>query len=539
MGIDLRFANGKRLAPRTYRISEASTPLAGGDSSGETGTMTFEVPHIPDGFLLSESGVTFSDSARGSTIGRISAITANRQTGFDTYDAASRLNEFNIETTVQPFRGTLDQAFSYYCSIANINTDLRVDDAIKTRQVRFPGWSGNLWVGMKEMASGQSADLNLISNNIILRPIRTRIAISDRETDSIARLDSSSLAQKQEVIWYETTSVDNALVYPPGGWSIDVKEVSARAGMTTEQVIELDTSVTSIQQPVMVTSVDKNYASSSVYTIIGDDNLPIQPSQWAAYGGSVSVSINPDTTSLTVKIVAPEGIRQGNNDLIRNYRLALSADSTTSVYSTLRIVGTGVSLNERSIIIPTGVEAYRTAQEFAPTIQSRFLNSLDSAISAGTRGARRHAGRTFTLTATVTGINRRGEQGGAKYPPYSLVQSKYSGMTYAAVKTSLAGQTYGQMRAALFDGVKDSFENQLFGNAPGARFYDRQSARWYRVRQATTAWEATQISADDDLTHGDIAKTLSGMTYGQVRVRAQAKGLTYLKANLIGMGLAA
>lgn len=551
MGVNLRINGGKRINPSRYQVSESSTPLAGGDSSGGTGLITFDVPSIPRSRMLIERPVAFSDSSRGSTLGKIRKVGESRQSGIDSFEASTRLGEFMIETTVQPFRGTLEQAFAYYCSLANINTDILVDDAIKTRVVAFPGWSGNLWLGMKEMATGQGADLNLVSDVILLRPIRTRIAVADRETDARSELDNGSIAQKQEVIWYDTQSITNALVYPPGGWDSSTRTLAGPAGEVSEFVIELEAkrsdndnrspapgaSVSSIQQPVMQLFVDKDYTASSVYTITGDDNIPVTPSQWAAYGGKLEVFINPDTTSLTVRMTAPSGITQVNGEQMKTYRIGLSSGSSSSTYSTLRIVGTGVRLNQQTIILSTGVEAYRTAQEFAPSIDTKFLNTINDAYSAGVRGARRHAGRTFSLSATVTAINRRGDSGSAKYPAYSFVQSRYSGQTYNQVKTAIAPKTYGQMRSDLFAEVRDDFENQLFGNAPGARYYDRKSERWYRIRRADTAWDVTSIQADDDLLFSDIQGKLGGQTYGQVKTAVAGK--TYFYSNIAGLGLAA
>ena len=485
-------------------------------------------------FLLSEKQVEFIDTSRGSTLGTIRQIENNRDAEYPWHITANtRLGDFNIEVQSLPVSGTLEAAFEYYCALANIDSDIRVDPSIASMPVNFPGWRGNLWTHMKMMATGISADLNLISNVVVLRPVRQFVALTDRETSATPSLDNTDLALKQEVIWYDTERVASGLIYPPGGWNPEVRVLSVNAGQTVETTLEVPASITSIEQPVAMASVAPDYSATSVYTVVGDDNIVIQPAQWAAYGGSLSVAISDDTRSLVVTMTGASGLVQINGQPMKTFRIALSAGTSDSTYSTLRIVGDSIQLNEQSLIIPTGVEPWRTGQEFAPTIDNPFMNTLDDAYSAGVRGARRHSGKTFGLSATVTAVNRRGERGTANYPPYSYAQALWDSQTYGSVDTINAGMTYAERAAIFYAEVQDDFDNQVFGNVVGARYFDRSSARWYRVRDANTEWGIMNINADDDLLFGDIQDRFDAMTYGQVKTHFS--GSSYYEANVRGV----
>lgn len=535
MGVLVKIG-GKAYEPGKYRVRESSMPLAGGDSSGAVGTIELDLQHKDDEnpFLMMEETVDFIDTSRGSTVGTIRNVQRNETSDFPwTVIANNRLGDFNIEVQALPFSGTLENAFEYYCSLANIDTGIVVDPAISGMTVNFPGWSGNLWNYMKMMATGITADLNLISDNVVLRPVRQFIAITNRDIESTPEVDGSSLALKQEVIWYDTEHVSSGLIYPPGGWNTDVRVLSVNAGETAETTLDVPASIFSITQPVAQASVAPGYSATSVYTIVGDDNIVIQPAQWAAYGGSLSVAISPDTRSLIVTLVGATGLYQINGTPMKTFRVALSAGTSDSTYSTLRIVGDSIQLNEQSLIIPTGVAPYRTGQEFAPTIDNIFLNSLDDAYSAGVRGARRHTGKTISGGATVTAVNRRGETGTANYPPYSYVQTKWDAYTYGGVNTLLGpSKTYGQVLADLYAEVQDDFDNQVFGNVVGARRWDQRIGRWMRVRDATTEWGQMSIECDDDLLIGDMQTRFDALTYGQVKTHYA--GMSYYKANLMG-----
>ncbi|WNM66186.1 minor tail protein [Microbacterium Phage DejaVu] len=540
MGVTLKVA-GRRVHSGSYTVQESSTPLAGGDSSGAIGTIEAEVsklPFSPIG-LNAQEPLSLVDTALGSTLGTIREVGHSRSsaTGYSIM-ASNRLGEFNIEAQVLPFSGRLEDAFRYYCSIANIDTGILVDPALANRQVNFLGWQGNLWNHMKMMATAISADLNLISNNVVLRPVRLFDAIRNRDIESSATIDSTDLARKQEVVWYPSKYVNRGLVYPDGGWRSDISPLSVSAGETVE--VTLDTSkdvfasIFSIEQPVAQTFVSMGHNTSSVYSVVGDDGLPIPPAQWRDYGGSLSVRISEDTQALVVTLKGANGLFQSNGQPMKTFRIGIaSGTSSSDTYSTLRIVGRYISTRPESIILPTGVPDFRTGQEFAPTIDNPFLNSLESAYSAGVRGARRYAGRRMTITASVSALNRRGQTGTANYPPYSYAQNLWGGRTYASVKASLVPKTYGDVTADFYASVQDDFDNQVFGNAPGARYWDQETGRYYRVRQATTSWGQMQIEGDDDLTNGDMQKLFQGMTYAQVGARYS--GQTYYKANVRGM----
>lgn len=540
MGVKLSIA-GRRVHSSAYTVQESSTPLAGGDSSGGIGTIEVEVPKLP--FepigLNAQEELSLVDTRLGSTIGVTREVSHSRTTatGYSVM-ASNRLGEFNIEAQVLPFSGRLEDAFRYYCSIANIDTGILVDPALANRQVNFLGWYGNLWNHMKMMATAMSADLNLISNNVVLRPVRLFDAIRNRNVDSSATIDSTNLALKQEVIWYPSQYISRGLVYPSGGWRSDIAPLSVSAGETVEVTLDstkdVFASIFDIEQPVAQSFVSMTHSSSSVYSVVGDDGLPIPPAQWRDYGGSLTVAVGDDTQSLVVTMKGATGLFQANGQPMKTFRIGIASGSSSSdTYSTLRIVGRFVSTRPESIILPTGVPDFRTGQEFAPTIDNPFLNTLDAAYSAGVRGARRYAGRRMTISASVSALNRRGQTGTANYPPYSYAQGLWAGRTYGSVKAELVPQTYADVAANFYESVQDSFDNQVFGNAPGARYWDSPTGRYYRIRQATTTWGDMQIEADDDLTNGDMQQLFQGMTYGQVGARYA--GQSYYKANVRGM----
>lgn len=576
---------GMKLEASNYSVSEASSPLAAGDSSGQVGTFSISIP-VPDeyvplgtsveGFgygegpygegpyggsyfidtpnnpwkiirvvgpqILVDKEVRIEDPRKGFTLGTITGTSDSYDGGIIQLTGISRLGSLNVYgVQSQPFVGTLSEAFTYYLSLAGVTTDLFVDDSIANRPVVFPGWNGELWYNLKLMAAAQDCDLSLVSGVILLREIRARVATVDRDLTRAVSVGSGTLAQAVEVYQYNNQAITNQLVYPPGGWTPEVEVLTVNAGETTEYTLELSASLSAIQAPVMQTFVAQNHSSSSVYTIVADDGLPVSPDLWTAQGGSLSVSISDDSTHLIVKLVGASGVPTSSGAASQSFSVALGSDTTGNRYSTLRILGSGVAFNKVKKRVRTGVPANKTATDVGVTIDNPFISTTNDLYRAGTRAAKNFAGASMSLQGNVTAINRRGDTGTAQYPTYAQVQSSLESElgtpTYGQVQTyygTLGLVTYGQVRTHWFEVFRDDDRDQVFGNAAGARVFDRKSRRWYRVRDATLSPESISLeNADDDLTIGDIQDLYDDLTYGGVQTILDP--FTYREVQLAGL----
>lgn len=560
--ISIEGANGENPTPYEaldFSVEEAATPLAAGDSSGQVGTfsVTIATPttlgssrsinsllqSIGPSYFIGHDVRVF-DSKKGFTLGTIDSADDSRDGATITFSGTSRTGELNVYgVQAQPFIGTLGQAFEYYLGLGGIDTDLFVDDEISSRSVIFPGWSGELWFHLKQMAAAQDCDISLVSGVVLLRPIRKRVASNNRDTSRSVSYATNSLAQSIEIYQYNNRAISGELVYPPGGWTSDVEVYNVNAGETSEYTIQLSASVSSIQTPVMQTFVAQDYSTSSVYTVVADDGLPVDPAAWSAYGGAFSLIINPDTTSLTLKITGAVGLPTTSGTTATNYSLALGSDVTGNRYSTLRVVGTGVAFNKEKKTVRTGVPASKTSTEVGVTIDNPFISTTNDLYRTGTRAAKLYSGAVPSLTASVISVNRRGDSGSATYPTYGTVENELKSrlggaVTYGQVQTyylsTLNLDTYEGVRQYWFTVFQNNDLDQVFGNVQGARVFDRKSGRWYRVRNAGLNPANISIkSADDDLTHDDMFDYFAGRTYASIQ--AQRTNLTYDQDRLAGM----
>lgn len=577
---------GLKTEASDYSVTEASSPLAAGDSSGQVGTFSVTLP-VPDfdvplgttvaGFgygegpygsgsyggtsfvgtpntpwkiireigpqVLIDKSLRIEDSRKGFTLGTITAASESRDGGSIQLTGTSRLGSLNVYgVQAQPFVGTLRNAFAYYLSLAGVTSDLFVDDAIGNRPVVFPGWTGELWYYLKLMAAAQDCDVALVSGVVLLREIRKRVATSDRDISRTVTTGSNTLAQAVEVYQYNNRAITEELVYPPGGWNPNVQVLTVNAGETTEYTLELSASVSSIQNPTMQTFVGQGDSSASVYTIVADDGLAVSPELWASRGGSFSISIDPDTTHLRVTLTGATGVPTTSGTAAQNFSVALGSDTTGNRYSTLRIVGTGVAYEKLKKRVRTGVPASRTATDVGVTIDNPFISTTNDLYRAGVRAAKQYAGAGLSLSGNVIAINRRGDSGVASYPSYGQVEARLKAdvgttATYGQVQSYYAGlglSTYEDVRQYWFEQFRDDDTDQVFGNAPGARIFDRRTRRWYRIRNAALTPGGISIgSADDDLTIGDVQELYQGLSYSGVQTILDP--FTYREVELAGL----
>lgn len=537
MGISVKIG-GYPFQLEDFQVEESATPLAAGDSFGSTGTVSLTVvrpdPEVFSQLPLSDedmygdrtygdgvygftSGkivpqrpsngwsfvadlganwfidkpITLTDSQKGFVIGAVESVRRGDSDAKYVLSCTTRMGELNVYgVQAQPYVGTLSGAFSYYLSLADITTGVFVDDTISERPVVFSGWNGELWFHLKEMAVAQDCDISLVAGIILLRPIRARVATRGRDIDRSQEIGGGTLARAVEVYRYDSQPITNSLVWPPGGWKAETEVQNVNAGEESEYVLELSASVSSIQQPEMVELVTEDYDTSSVFTIVANDGLPVSKKAWTENGGSLTVSIEPDTTSLRVKLRGATGLPTVSGGPATNFSVALASDTSGNRYSTLRIVGTGVEFDKQKITVRTTVPENKTATEIGVTVDNIFINTVDDAYRAGTRAAKKFAGYSPTLSGSVYAINGLGENG------------------------------------------QEDF--QVFGNVQGCRFYDSPSHRWYRIRTGTLTPAFVQsFQADDDLIHADIEEFYVNKTYRDVQ-NARA-GFSYKQDQMAGL----
>lgn len=468
-----------------YSINLDSTPLDSGDTSGGVGdvSVTIKTPSDPEHTLNKQGAAvlarkTFSLFTRYGLI-QGSITDTSIGDGYGTLvlsgvTAAERLNVYNVRAV--PTRDYLYAVIEYYVRMAGENITWDMDLSLAPRIILAPGWTGELWYFLKQLCAAERVQISITQSEVYFGPIRTEAAAQEVGLDSQASVDSISLAQFVEVYEYNSKWVSGGPVYPPGGWSDEVEVISVNAGEYEEIELEVSGSLVSIVTPKMVERVGRDVINASVYTIVGDDGLPIKPAQWTAKGGKVTFEVSEDSRKIIMKVQTPEKINMYNGEVSQSYAFALAADGSGSRYSTLRILGTGILFDHEPLKIPTGATEQQTGTEVGETIDNPFLSNRAKVFTAAMAAANKYSGYNPSISGNVMDIrpgqpspSNEGERvfvdqrpyrirtasyspGGVQYTAendlaFGDVQESYGGLTYAQIQTANAGLTYFDVHA--------------------------------------------------------------------------------------------
>lgn len=511
MGVNLHIERDENLEVvagdgsnlKSYSVQEDSTPLDPGSSFGGVGQITITANTGPDSMLLLGE-VVLNDGSRGRTTGTVRSL--DDRDGDLNIVADSILGLLNSDHIVQPFVGTLRGAIQYYCDLVGIQNDVTVEASIANRAVAYPGWNGNVWVHIKQLLSKEQVEMALVYNRVIVRPLRTIVANTERLTTRSRSANNQGAARKIEIYYYNHAYKTQAEVYPiPGDDSTSViYQVNAGETVTFSQ--EVNASLISVNQPVAVDFVnDRPYpGSAGVYSVAGNDGLPITAAQWQAQGGSVRVAITDDPHIIDITIVGASMTQYAP------YRIAMSAGSN-NFYNSLHITGTGVVWDKQKVVIPTGASNAVTGEEVGITVDNPFVSTLSQAYSLGAKTAANYAGLNYTLSGTAYDINRDDvSRDLIRATVKDFNDATPSGTTVGEFSNDWANSTVAQFDQFWQAIVDNIWENQLFGNAAGARVMTPDAN--FRIDTATTTESSVQFTASLDTLVQDFDPLWTGRT---------------------------
>lgn len=504
MAVDITIGETVFMNATGYTVKEDSTPTDVDDFSAGVGEITYTYPSQPEDSVRRNKKVTLKDGLQGVVSGLIKSI--SRDEVVTTFSAYARPIAMSVTRTTKPFRGTLGQAIRYYLSLVDLkDTEIVIDASLENRAVVLPGWTDEVYLRVaKHLCVAQHMEMSFVSDKIVFRPLRMRVAERHRDSTISYSTNESQIAQKVKLNYYNPVWRDRALAYPIGGWNKDVEIFSVDAGATVEfDDVEISASLESIEQPVCVDNIGPEYSASSVYTVSGSDGLPIPPAQWAAQGGSLKVAINKDTRSL--KIV----LRGAKEKKYAPYSISVTSGPGND-YSSLRLVGKGVFLEKKTIEAPTGYGPDQATTEFAGDTENEFIGTSAEAEQHLVRSLNRFGSPTMGISVTTSGINRRGDTGSYAYARIKAFNEKYSGMLISGFNVLWAGKNIRAFNATFRAEILAEFENQAFGNIAGARV--REDDKFYRIRTASNREGTIDYTAEADTVARDHNAEWKGRT---------------------------
>jgi hypothetical protein len=365
------------------------------------------------------------------------------------------------------------------------------DDSLPATTINSPGYQGDLWVFVKQLASANDFEVTVIRNFIVVRPVRQRVIDASNIIDQNIQIQDIELAREFDVAYYNYSPETDFLAFPKGGWTPDVPVYQVEANETVEFEVDLEFFLTSVQQPTVQDLVTKEYDIASVYSVSGNDNLPVPAAQWTSFGGDMSFEILGSGNRLKITITGPDFPE------LSPYSISVSDGSTS--YSTLRVVGTGLNYHRELYTEKTGLSVFDTPNEKGTEIDNPAIDTLADAKKYALFGRRLYAlpRQTFS-TSSRTFPRLEGSVPFFFYPTFadfnSSVSAEYS---FNNFNSDYSGITFDQFTTDVLNTVP-----QGFGEVSGSRV--KLADAFYRVRNVTITPDVISIDAEYDTLFSDL-----------------------------------
>lgn len=434
----------------TWQVQEDITSLDPGDTGTGVGQITFTTTDWPLSRMLSGTDVVLKDTVHGTTVATVRDVNGDGVTVAVTAD--SELANLNAYRTAAPFSGQLSNLFQYYLDLSNVYAPLNYQAA--NYRVDVPGFVGNVWDQVKQLCSAHAVEIAQVGDEIVVRSVRRREITVPNETEYGFNLNRQEAALAVDVAYYNHRAITKGEVFPVVGEEPPIHSVAA--GETIEYELTVDASLRTVHQPVCVQAAGPGNRSGSngVYTVVGNDNLPIMPQQWNNSGGRVEAIITDEPGQIILRITGAQIAH------LSPFRIAESAGGED--YNSLHITGDGVAWRRQGVRLYTGADPLKVSTEVGSTIDNPYISSRAQAFRTGVHAAIAYSGSQTVInggTSTVKGVD------------------------------------------------------QSFGNVIGSRI--KKDLAYYRVSSTTTSPEGIGFSGEIDTTVRDFNTEWRGLTTAQ------------------------
>lgn len=392
MTVDLKLA-GKTLTPagrQTWAtaatVSEDSTATNLADTFGGVGSINVSTDLLDNTMHLQGATVELTFNPDGGVrTGVVESISGSA--GIAQISGSTNLRKLNRTINATVVTTTLGDALKQYLQKCGLSAaQYSIDSTIAARTGLWPGWSGNCWESIKELATVEQFDVGEIDGVITVAPLGQNTIDTSNNFQSTLSLSENIAGQQVETYFYTYSKLTNAQVYPPdtyddtygatikGGWSKNVQVLSVTPGALSVTEVPLMASLSAVQQPICLKAIGPDYTGPSAYTVVTNDgDSPVDPADWTKRGGKITVQILPDTKTLRITVDAGQNLAAA-----APYRICMTSGDGTD-YSTLRIMGTGVLAWKQRLRMPTSTPTWMTDNDIASSTDCIFVRSQDQA----------------------------------------------------------------------------------------------------------------------------------------------------------------
>lgn len=435
-----------------WSYSEEVTSLHPGESKGATGQASFRGIELtadkvgnthPNSKLMINNQISLVEDIYGTVDLQVRSVSTNAGVVSVTADTLQwRLNvtktALPVPNATEDVDGNLFAAINYYCGLVGIipTIDSTLEAELTAVPVNFIGWKGNVWEHLKMLCSAVSASTTVTSpiemfvgpDGLAFRKaMTTESGLDEFKSDHSVSVSTGDVAKEIDIYRYKTSHGVKQVVYEqsnydesgnnPGNFVASVTDsMQVDAGATVTKRVKINATLETVEQPVCVATITRNYPEPYVgltgeYVIFGNDNFPILPDQWNAFGGSVTVSTTDVPDEIEISVTAPpldsmEKVDGGEG--FSPYKIGVEVTDGFE-YPAFWITGTGVFFEKRKHTFLTGAPDQYAPADKTSSIDNPFITGLTQVTSRGVAAAQAACGPTVKASSTLSTANGFGQ----------------------------------------------------------------------------------------------------------------------------------
>ena len=445
----------------SYSVVTDTTSQNPSNYAGGTTRATVDVNQGRDVFLAFGEEAKLVDDVNSNVnfTGDISVVGESDFLG-TTLTLDSVLSRLNVNGTVPPSMPgrTLSVIVQNFITAAGLPTMPITYQRNSTYVV--PGWTGNLLDGLKQLMSAIGMTIDDAANGVItVRELNPAVTVDIIDLPSNVITTSRDVSAQTpvyavDVDYMNWEGVTNRQVYPYTLESPTSIVVNARETQRFE--FKLNASIKSVVQPTARAIIDINspsFSSVSGYVVTSNEGIPVQPAEWNASGGRVTVNIL-EHDLIEVVVTGMDDARTSHEG---PYRIAHVYDNTEQ--PALFITGTGVRSNVDTVTLYTGTS--RASEDSRQHVSNIFISSAQEAYDRGQWAAGDAAlSQSFSFDSTLdlrAGMLVRSENVVYRITGKTITRGKFS---YSAIMET----AMREFNRKFGSGVKISVFNSMWGS---------------------------------------------------------------------------
>lgn len=370
-------------------------------------------------YLLYAFGYLYSMAVRGSVLSQSSmmvASTASRpQRGLAVNEDGNAvvLSSPDISTSgLHIFSASPTTVRGYILSVLNkiLGTVANITYSGSNKNVVFPGWNDSAWSKLNELCAATGKEIVLQNDGILVRDVLVSTISLTNFVGSPQLSGERGEGRHVEVVSQNTSVVSAAPVFD---YRTDrTRTISANVNEYNVTNFQTNVWLTSVQKPTIADGQIGVFPAAGTYTVVSSDDLIVPASVWQASGGTLSVGVGLDGTSIDVTINGPGTPIIG---YAAPYTVAsLVGDGKSTGIS---VIGSGVAYAPTTQKIATGADWSIVTDDISQTINQPFITTVGAAYDRAefTAASINGGGQSISFTVPTSDIGGLGLTAGSSF----------------------------------------------------------------------------------------------------------------------------